>query len=363
MLNQKKNLIVLLISLTLTLFIGCLNSSNLNKNSNSANSAHQEVTKISPLEETPNFALPIDCNLDQDCFIMHYVDLDPSPQILDFGCGRQTYDGHKGTDFGISDLELMNVGVPVLAAATGKVLRIRDGITDTLVDNLSKKQAVANRECGNGVVIDHGNGWESQYCHLRRGSIVVEPNTKVEPGTILGMVGSSGLASFPHVHFSIRKNGQVIDPFVGINTNAGCNQPHNSLWLKSPDYTPTGLIRAGFAPQPPTQTELWSGLYKNNQLSAEIPALIFWVHAYGVLQGDVEKWKLIAPNGKVVLDQDNILERSYRSWLGYMGKRKIFPGIWQGEYQLWRDQSLIFEVTREVLVDQNLSKLKAEEIF
>ncbi len=351
MLKQKKNLIVLLISLTLTLFIGCFNSSSLNNNSNSSNSEHPESTKILPPEQTPNFALPIDCNLDQDCFIMHYVDLDPSSQVLDFGCGRQTYDGHKGTDFGISDLELMKVGFPVLASATGTVLRTRDGIADELVDNSQKKQAVTNKECGNGVVIDHGNGWETQYCHLHRGSIVVEPNTEVEQGTILGMVGSSGLASFPHVHLSIRKNGQVIDPFVGINTNAGCNQPHHSLWLESLYYTPTGLIRAGFASQPPTQTELWSGLYKNNQLSADIPALIFWVHVYGVLEGDVEKWQLIAPNGKVVFNQDSMLERSYRSWLGYTGKRKIFPGVWQGEYQLWRDQSLVFQVNREVLVN------------
>ena len=339
MLSQTKNLIILLISLSLTLLISCFNSST------SSNIPDAELTS-----NTPSFALPIDCNLDQDCFIMHYVDRDPSPKALDFGCGRQTYKGHKGTDFGISDLEIMNLGVPVLAAAEGTVLRTRDGFADVLVDNPSKKQAVANIECGNGLVIDHGNGWSTQYCHLRRDSIVVEPNTQVEQGTILGMVGTSGLSSFPHLHISFRQDGEIIDPFVGTNSNASCNQPLNSLWAESLDYTPTGLIRAGFAPKTPTQTELWSGLYKDSQLSADIPILVFWVHAYGVLQGDVEKWKLIAPNGKVVYDQDNILERSYRSWLAYTGKRKISPGVWQGEYQLWRDRSLVFEVSTEVVV-------------
>ncbi len=350
MLNRNKNLVIVLISLTLTLLIGCFHPSRLNNNSTSAKSANTEATYISRLENSPHFALPIDCNLDQDCFIMYYVDLEPSSEAVDFGCGRQTYDGHKGTDFGISDLQIMNAGVPVLAAAKGTVLRVRDGIADELVDNSTKKQAVKNIECGNGVIIDHGKGWETQYCHLRQGSIVVKPDTKVEQGAVLGMVGASGLASFPHVHLSIRKNGQIIDPFVGANSTAGCNQPLNSLWSESLDYTPTGLIRAGFAPKPPTQTELWQGLYKDNQLSADIPTLIFWVHAYGVLQGDVEKWKLMAPNGQVVLNQDNVLDRSYRSWLSYTGKRTIVPGVWQGEYQLWRDRSLVFDVNTEVLV-------------
>ncbi|MEM9275713.1 MAG: M23 family metallopeptidase [Cyanobacteria bacterium P01_F01_bin.143] len=345
MLNQTKNFIVLLISLSLTLLIGCFNAST------SSNIPDAELSSnISQSIDIPNFALPVDCNLDQDCFIMHYVDRDPSPKAVDFGCGRQTYDGHKGTDFGISDLEIMNFGVPVLAAAGGTVLRTRDGLADVLVDNPSKKQAVANIECGNGLVIDHGNGWETQYCHLRRDSIVVEPNTQVKQGAILGMVGTSGLSSFPHLHISFRKDGDIIDPFVGINSNTSCNQPLNSLWSESLDYTPTGLIRAGFAPKAPTQTELWSGLYKDSQLSADIPILVFWVHAYGVLQGDVERWKLIAPNGDVVYDQDGVLERSYRSWLAYTGKRKISPGVWQGEYQLWRDRSLVFEVNAEVVV-------------
>ncbi|ELS04452.1 metalloendopeptidase-like membrane protein [Xenococcus sp. PCC 7305] len=349
--NQTKNLFIVLISLTLTLFIGCFNSSSLTHSSTSSNLSNTESKHIASSAQLPNFALPIDCNLEQDCFIMHYVDRDPSSKAIDFGCGRQTYDGHKGTDFGISDLAVMKTGVPVLATASGTVLRVRDWMTDALVDSPEKKQAIKNRECGNGLVIDHGNGWETQYCHLRRGSVIVEPNEQVEKGAILGMVGASGLASFPHIHLNVRKDGQIIDPFVGVNSSPGCNQPLNSLWSEPLDYKPTGLMSAGFAPKQPTQTEIWSGLYKETQLSADIPILAFWVHAYGVLSGDVEKWTLIAPNGKVVYNEDGALERSYRSWLAYIGKRKIFPGVWQGKYQLWRDQSLIFEVNREVLVN------------
>lgn len=327
-----RNLVVVTTTLVLTLVIGCVGSLN-----------------------SQNFALklgiPLECNLREDCFIMHYVDREPSSEAIDFSCGRQTYDGHKGTDFAVSDLEVMQKGIPVIATAEGTILRVRDGIPDDLIDSAEEKQAIAGKECGNGIVIDHGNGWETQYCHLRNGSVVVKPGMKIEKGTVLGMVGTSGLASFPHVHLSIRHQETIVDPFGGVSNTSGCNIDNkDSLWDKSLTYTPTGLIRAGFAPQPPTQTDLWSGKYKATQLSSNISAVLFWVHAYGVLQGDVEKWQLIPPTGEVVVNRDNPLKQSYRSWVSYSGTKKVLPGIWQGKYELWRGNKLIFEAKENVMV-------------
>lgn len=300
----------------------------------------------------PSFAIPIDCNLGKDCFVMHYVDLDTSSGVVDFSCGRQTYDGHKGTDFGVSDLQAMNAGVPVLAAADGKVLRVRDGIADRLVSDEAIEKQVAGQECGNGLVIDLGNGWETQYCHLKQGSIQVRSGDEVKQGKVLGMVGASGLASFPHVHLSIRHQGKVIDPFVGEDVaSANCKTKPNSLWQESLNYVPTGLIRAGFSSQPPTQTQLWSGQYKGDRLSANSPALIFWVHTYGVLQNDREHWQLITPDGETVIDRQNPLDKPYRSWVSYVGKRQFNSGTWQGKYELIRDNKAIFSVERKVMVE------------
>ena len=335
--RQRKNLAVILLSLSLTIIVGCF-----------VTPSHSQLDNQQTSNNTPIFNLPIDCNLGQDCFIMHYVDREPSPEAVDFNCGRQTYDGHKGTDFGISDLETMKAGVTVLAAAEGTVLRVRDGILDKLVTNQSDRQVIEGQECGNGLVIDHNNGWETQYCHLRNGSVAVKPGAKVKPGTVIGMVGSSGLASFPHVHLTIRHQGEVIDPFVGDDPSTGCNIQRNPLWQQSLEYVPTGLIRAGFAPQPPNQTELWQGKYTDSQLSANISALVFWVHAYGVLQGDVEQWQLIDSSGQTVIQQEQNLEKPYRSWVSYVGKRNITPGTWQGQYQLIRNGNPIFTVKREI---------------
>jgi murein DD-endopeptidase len=304
----------------------------------------------------PTFALPIKCTLGNDCYIMHYVDLNPSDKEVDFGCGRQTYRGHDGTDFGIPDMEAMRRGVPVLAASGGIVLRVRDNVPDRMIADPAQRSDVNNVECGNGLVIDHGHGWQTQYCHLRNGSIAVKPGNRVYKGTVLGMVGSSGLASFPHVHFTVRYQGKVVDPFVGITNLAGCNVPRYPLWEQSPDYVPTGLIRAGFAPKRPAQTELWQGKYSSGKADLKtLPALVFWVHLFGVLEGDSEHFALTAPDKRVVIDTEKPLTKNYKSWVSCVGKRNAIDhqlprGEWRGAYQLKRGNRVLINVERVFVV-------------
>lgn len=109
---------------------------------------------------------------------MGYVDSDPGQEAVDFNCGRQTNNGHDGTDFGIADLQAMWTGVPVIASAAGVILRVRDNIADHLVAEESDRIVIKNFECGNGLVIEHGNGWQSQYCHVRKGSLMVKPGER-----------------------------------------------------------------------------------------------------------------------------------------------------------------------------------------
>ncbi|MEB3343455.1 M23 family metallopeptidase [Okeania sp.] len=307
---------------------------------------------VAQVPNNPKFAIPLKCQLDKDCFILLYSDRDPSPKAVDFGCGRQTYDGHKGTDFAISDQKIMAQGVPVTAVAPGKVLRARDGVPDRLIKNQADKDTVKNIECGNGIVIDHGNGWETQYCHLRNGSVVVKPGTVVETGTQLGMVGTSGLASFPHVHLGFRYQGEIVDPFIGPNVGSGCNNTRHSIWEQPLSYKPTGLIRSGFATTQPNMDDLWSGKFYDTVLSANSPILIFWVQIYGVLAGDREHYQLFAPNGDRVIDNTREIKSPNKTSIGYVGKRNssqsLPQGKWRGEYSLTRDGKVLVNVSKEV---------------
>jgi murein DD-endopeptidase len=303
---------------------------------------------IAKASSIPLFGLPIDCKLGQNCYIMHYVDRDPTPGIIDFRCGRQTYDGHDGIDFGIANLQQT---VPVIASANGTVLNIRDGVDDRLIVSQADRDLILGRECGNGVLIDNGSGWTTQYCHMKKNSIAVRQGGKISTGSVLGMVGSSGLASFPHVHLTVRQRGKAIDPFVGINNSKSCPNEKKPLWANPIGYVSTGLISAGFAPKVPTQSELWQGMYRNPNLSPNIPSLLFWVHNYGVLTGDTERWKLTNPKGEIVVEQNKPVERDYRSWLSYTGVRKIESGKWYGQYQLIRKNQAIVTIDRKISID------------
>lgn len=76
-------------------------------------------------------ALPLVCSPEDHCSIQNHVDLKPGPGAQDFGCGVLTYDGHRGTDFQVRDVERMRAGVPVVAAAPGVVRSARDAMPDT----------------------------------------------------------------------------------------------------------------------------------------------------------------------------------------------------------------------------------------
>ena len=110
---------------------------------------------------------PIACEIgeDQPCYVQYYPDTDPGPGVSDFACGGLSYNGHKGTDFALRSLAQLDQDVAVLAAADGTVRGMRDGMPDQIATPETADQ-IAGKECGNGVVIAHEGGWETQYCHL-----------------------------------------------------------------------------------------------------------------------------------------------------------------------------------------------------
>ncbi|WP_026103282.1 M23 family metallopeptidase [Pseudanabaena sp. PCC 6802] len=328
----------------------------------SCSSASSEVpVQLSQKSNAPDmkFDLPLKCNLGKDCFVLNYTDRDPGSEAVDFGCGRMTYNGHTGTDFAIPDERVMRQGVPVIAAANGKVLRVRDGIVDRKTLD-TKDSGIEGKECGNGVVIDHGQGWETQYCHMRHGSVVAKPGTQVKSGTVLGLVGQSGAASFPHVHFEARYQGKPVDPFLGVDAQIerkpGCKVPAKSMWRTPLVYVPTGLMNAGFADRVPKLEDAEQGKFDDITLSANAGAIVFWVRTYGVLKDDLERIRLIAPNGSVIANSEKNIEKPSRTWMLFTGKRnkpeqKLATGTWRGEYQLIRNGKALIDVKREIKIN------------
>ncbi len=94
---------------------------------------------------------------------------------------------HNGVDYGVP------TGTPVWTVGDGRVVR-------------------AGWAGGYGrlVVVEHMNGWSSQYAHLSK--INVKVGQKIRQKDVIGHVGSSGLATGPHLHYELKKNGSFVNP-------------------------------------------------------------------------------------------------------------------------------------------------------
>ncbi len=300
----------------------------------------------------PELGLPVDCAIGEVCFVQNYFDHDPGTGRRDHACGRLSYDGHTGTDIRTRDLVAMEEGVPVLAAAPGVVKATRDGMPD--ISLRVSGAAIEGREAGNGVVIDHGDGWETQYSHLRLGSVAVEPGQTVAAGDRLGLIGLSGRTEFPHVELSVRHRGQPVDPFVGRGVTAACDGPRAPLWsgaaLAELTYDPTGVLIAGFATGRPDKVKARRGEYRDVRFGSEARALVFWVDLFGVQAGDRQVFRLLGPDGRPIHGTESMIEASNVSWFAFSGRRAPaggWPaGTYTGEFRLFRDGATIASATR-----------------
>jgi hypothetical protein len=243
----------------------------------------------------PLFSLPIDCDLGETCFIQNYVDSDPGPEASDHTCGPLTYDGHKGTDIRVATLAEMEAGIAVLAAAPGTVRATRDDMPD-IPSNAPNAPDLNGKDCGNGLVISHGDGWETQYCHMRLGSLVVEKGQRVAKGTELGLVGLSGKTVFPHIHMSLRHDGEVVDPFAP-NATGTCGAPETTLWEDEITYQAGALLDIGFSEGVPEFDDIKAGLSDPTTLSAGANGLVLWGYAFGTRAGDTMEFNIAGPNG------------------------------------------------------------------
>ncbi len=273
--------------------------------------------------------LPIDCTLGDTCYIQQFVDHDPNASASDFACGPLTYDTHKGTDFALDDLAMMEAGVDVLAAAQGRVVATRDGMEDMLYTGDSAAQ-IEGRECGNGLVIDHGSGWRTQYCHLKQGSVIVEKGQRVEAGAVLGKVGLSGRTQFPHLHLTLRKNDQVVDPFAPEGRRI-CGLPEKTLWAETPVFQNGGIIRAGFADAPPAYEDIKAGQPSLTAFTPQSKVLAVWVHSFGAQAGDSYRMEVVGPNG-TVLQEEAAQTRTQAQSFRFVGKRTPPSGWASGVY-------------------------------
>lgn len=282
--------------------------------------------------------LPLLCEPQRTCFIQNYMDIDPGPEVKDYACGGASYDKHEGVDFRLLSAEAAKPGVPVVAAAAGTVKATRDGMTDIFLRE-ARPEDIKGRECGNGVVVDHGQGWETQYCHMLKGSLVVSKGQQVKLGEQLGSVGYSGKADFAHVHLTVRHNGDLVDPFLPGVTASTCQKgavPHG-LWQASAiapfAYREGEIIGTGFTSAAPNHEKLEKNHLDFDALKTDSPALLFFARFINLLAGDRVRIVIDGPGGTLIEQLTEPLERNKATYLTYAGKKRREAPWQQGRYE------------------------------
>lgn len=308
----------------------------------------------------PRLGLPLDCRLGETCWLMNYPDTDPGPAAKDMACRPRSYDGHDGTDIAVRDVATQARGVPVLAAAAGKVVGVRDGEPDGLwMAGRSAEVKASGKECGNRVAIAHGNGWVTDYCHLRQGSVRVKQGDVVAAGQPIAQVGLSGGTEFPHVHLTLlhfkpgEKRGTPVDPGSGAPLAAGCGQPRQPAWGVDFPYQPAALYAAGFAPAVPDMAKLKADAASPDQLPPDAPGMVLWAALFGVAPGDRVTVTMTAPDGSRMVDSTQAMDRDQAWRMVALGKKRpgaAWPaGVYQGKVVFERDgmapQSRSLQVT------------------
>ncbi len=116
-----------------------------------------------------------------------------------FGYRRDPFTGKRAFHWGI-DIS-SSIGQKVWATAKGIVV----------------KTGYKPRGLGRFILIDHGFGFATVYGHLSK--ILVKPGKRVKRGDVIGLMGSTGRSTGPHLHYEVRVYGKAVNPMLYILEN------------------------------------------------------------------------------------------------------------------------------------------------
>ena len=268
----------------------------------------QPVTFTFPLRLAPG--LPDSAGFRISAFSDH----DPGTgQVLDYTGGTRTYDGHRGTDIALwpfSWNKLDAGDMQVVAAAAGKIVLRAD------VDSTDHNCNVNSSDPWNYVALVHADGRMTIYGHMRYHSITSKVvGQTVEQGEYLGLAGSSGNSSGPHLHFEVRfgsySNEEWIDPYAGPKSQA------ESLWANQPAYIDSAINKLSTHSAPPSTPYPCQPSIPNLQNRFSTPARVYFYAFYRDFQGALAtQLKIYRPDGSL-----------YKSWQ-YGPNDVVFNSAW-----------------------------------
>ena len=242
-------------------------------------------------------------------------------QLTDYNCGTKTYDtadgyNHLGVDiytWPFSWKMMDNNEVEIIAGAAGQIIAKGSSQFD--------RSCSFNSNTWNAVYVQHADGSVALYGHMKKNSLTPKVvGDMVSAGEFLGIVGSSGNSTGPHLHFEVYSEietggvGQdvLIDPYAGA-----CNDLNSDSWWadQKPYANPninavlTHSATPIFPTCPTTETT-----YESNQFNMSDTAR-FAIYLRDQVAGTSVNLKIIRPNNTTLFDWDYALTDNYTgSW-------------------------------------------------
>ncbi len=215
-------------------------------------------------------------------------------------------------------------GLPIVAAADGIVSSVADG-------NFDRKTDFTNT-AANSVIVDHGNGWRTIYWHLARDSVTVRVGQAVKAGDVLGEMGSSGISTGTHIHFTLYRYDFPVESIYDPTTYY---LPHVDTTYQP--ETKTGLLGSNISNDNTPSASDWRESFPTKRVftrSANDPVVLNYALSH-MRQGEKLDLTIFRPDGTISADWDWVADQLYRFpqffwWVG--------TGFWHQQVGEWRWQ-------------------------
>ena len=253
--------------------------------------------------------------------ISNYVDQDASEtEIQDYDCGERTYDTHRGVDISLAPFawyQMERESGIVIAAAPGTIVE--------KVNDQPERSCTIDNPGGenNVIVIEQQDGSLALYAHMRTGSLTAKAvGETVTTGEYLGVIGSAGNSTGPHLHFEVgywEPSGNSFewkhrDPFAGT-----CNLLNSeSWWEEQPAYYNSALNSiathdqpAEYPPCPETEVPHYSDSF--------MPGDTVYLAAYyrDQLKDQNSHLKITRPDGSTFTEWDHASPQEHYTSVGW----------------------------------------------
>ncbi|MEM6472046.1 MAG: M23 family metallopeptidase, partial [Planctomycetota bacterium] len=265
----------------------------------------------------------------RDFAIGNYADVDPRSEMrADFAGGIFQYDGHNAWDFSPPNFLSQDKGLPIVAAADGVVTDAVDGFFD-------RKTSFENTPA-NYVIIDHGNNWNTIYWHLARDSVAVEVGQSVKAGDVIGDMGSSGISTNTHLHYTLRRFNFPIEAMYDTATYY-----HPDADVAYQPTTEIGGIEGNISNDPSPASTDWRESFPTRRVFgtsdlSERVVLNFRLSHMNV--GDSYQVRFVRPDSSLAWSRTYNASQQFRrpGWYWFVGS-----SIWGSQLGTWEAQVVV----------------------